>query len=475
MRLIPSSPVDRLVDLLPRLRQGELSPVDWIDRLEDRFAAVEADLLAFLPEPGRFERLRREAEALLARFPDPAGRPPFFGLPVGVKDVFHVDGLPTRAGTSLSPELFASREDKGVNQDDEAPNAEAHVVTRLRRAGALILGKVACTELAYFGPGPTRNPHDTAHTPGGSSSGSAAAVAAGLAPLTLGTQTIGSIGRPAAYCGVVGFKPSYDRVSRHGLIPLAAGADHVGWFTADADNAAAVAAAFLPDYREPSSDLPAPTLAVAGGAYLASADPTGRERFRGACERLRQAGLRLVEPDLPIDFERVTALHRRLVAAEFFRAQRTLVEAHGDRLHPKTLDLFKTGSRIKDAELEEALEERLVTRRRLERGLDDAGADLWLSPAAPGPAPLGLDATGDPIMNLPWTHSGLPTLVLPDGAGGLPDSAVVLPDGAGGLPTGLQLAAPFGRDEELLAWGVQLQSSIRPSLTSLGPFDSESP
>ena len=175
-----------------------------------------------LLKAGRFDRLRREASDLLRRYPDPMARPPLFGALVGVKDIFHVDGFVTRAGSELPPELFAG--------------PEASCVTALRAAGALILGKTVTTQFAYFAPGPTRHPLSTTlgetRTPGGSSSGSAAAVAAGFAPLALGTQTIGSIIRPAAFCGVVGFKPSFGRVATDGVIPLSPSADTVGWLAA---------------------------------------------------------------------------------------------------------------------------------------------------------------------------------------------------------------------------------------------------
>lgn len=428
---------ERLADA----RHDETELEAWIDELESRYDIVEEQVHAFVPEPGRFARLRREARDLVRRFPEPDRRPTLFGLPVGIKDVFHVDGFETRAGSRLPPEALAG--------------PQADVVTRLQAAGALILGKVACTELAYFGPGPTCNPHAPNHTPGGSSSGSAAAVAAGLAPITLGTQTIGSIGRPAAYCGVVGFKPSYDRVSRAGLVPLAPGADHVGWFASSARDAASLGPVLLGAAEAPEPHRN-PVLAVASGPYLDRAEPAGRRRFDAACEHLRRAGLRLVDAELPFDFERVVDLHRSLVAAQAFQTHGARLDTHRELLHPKTVILLEDGRKVSDTTLEAALASRETTRRLLAGHLRNLGADLWLSPPAPGPAPAGLQSTGDPIMNLPWTHSGLPTLVLPDRA-----------DTKGSLPTGLQLAAPFGADLELLAWGEGLENLLDAS--SLDP------
>ncbi len=179
--------------------------LDQVSEAESQFEKRELLVKAFLPEEGRFDRLRQEAESLLARYPHIDDRPPLFGMLVGVKDIFHVDGFTTQAGSHLPSAVLQG--------------AQARSVTLLQRAGALILGKTVTTEFAYFSPGPTRNPHNPEHTPGGSSSGSAAAVAAGLCPLALGTQTIGSIIRPAAFCGVVGLKPGCDRISRDGGDP----------------------------------------------------------------------------------------------------------------------------------------------------------------------------------------------------------------------------------------------------------------
>ncbi|HET7638908.1 MAG TPA: amidase, partial [Ktedonobacteraceae bacterium] len=201
------------------LRTNELDLLAYINDICARIDAAEPYIQALLPEPRRRERLLAQAEALQAHYPDPASRPPLYGIPVGVKDMFNVDGFPTQAGSQLPANLFSG--------------PEAVCVRRLRQAGALIVGKTVSAEFAYFEPGPTRNPHNLAHTPGGSSSGSAASVAAGLCPLAMGTQTIGSTIRPAAFCGIVGFKASYDRISTAGLIKCAESLDTAGFFTQD--------------------------------------------------------------------------------------------------------------------------------------------------------------------------------------------------------------------------------------------------
>lgn len=210
-----------------------------VERLCTRIDRIDPVIRAFVPEPGRYERLAVEAHTLAAR--GGAGR--LYGVPVGVKDVIHVAGLPTHAGSALPPGVLGG--------------PEATLVTRVREAGALIAGKTVTAEFAVAAPGPTRNPRSLAHTPGGSSSGSAAAVAAGLVPLALGTQTIASVIRPAAYCGVVGFRPTYGRIPVDGVIAYAPSLDTPGFFTADVASAR-LAADVLVDGWRPTGTPPAP-------------------------------------------------------------------------------------------------------------------------------------------------------------------------------------------------------------------------
>jgi len=406
-----------------------------LDALEARFAEREPGLQAFLPEEGRFERLRREEEALRARWPDPARRPPLFGIPVGVKDIFHVDGFATRGGSRLPPEAL------------QGP--EAASVTALRAAGALILGKTVSTEFAYFAPGPTRNPWHPEHTPGGSSSGSAAAVGAGLCPLALGTQTIGSILRPAAFCGVAGFKPSYERISRDGVIPLAPSFDHIGFFTPGVAEAERAAAVLCRDWR-PAAQPRSPRLGVPEGLYLERAAGEGLVHFREVCRRLAAAGYEIEPvPALP-DFDEVVERHYRAFAAEAARVHRDWFARFGDLYDPRTAELIQRGQAVTDEELARDLEGREELRMALTALLDERRLDLWISPPALGPAPLGLDSTGDPVMNLPWTHAGMPALNLPAGRS------------AAGLPMGLQATARWWADEDLLAWARGLERVLQP-------------
>jgi Asp-tRNA(Asn)/Glu-tRNA(Gln) amidotransferase A subunit family amidase len=406
-----------------------------IDHHEIHFNRREPQILAFLPEVGRFERLRREARSLLARYPHMEARPPLYGTLVGVKDMIHVDGFPTRAGSQLPP---------GVLQ-----GAEAECVTRLKQAGALILGKTQTSEFAYSAPTPTRNPHHPQYTPGGSSSGSAAAVAAGLCPLALGTQTTGSIIRPAAFCGVVGFKPSYDRISRVGIIPLAPSIDHVGFFTPDVAGAARAASLLCCNWRPPNHPRRRPVLGIPEGPYLARATEEGLAHFEDLCQRLTLTGYEVKSVPAMSDFEAIAARHNLILDAEAAEIHTDWFAAYGEHYHPETAEMIRRGQKIPAAALNRALNGCEQLRAELTALMDDHSFDLWLSPAAPGPAPRGLNSTGDAIMNLPWTHSGLPTLTLPSGKN------------TAGLPMGLQVVARRYADEDLLAWSVALEQTLR--------------
>lgn len=425
-----------LETLAAGLAGGEISFDSYLEALERRTEEREPQVQALIPEPGRFERLRRDARALEARFPDRRARPALFGIPVGIKDIFRADGFATGAGSRLPHETFAGSQSKAV--------------TRLVEAGALILGKTVSTEFAYFAPGATTNPHDVTRTPGGSSSGSAAAVAAGECPLTLGTQTIGSISRPASYCGVVGYKPSYDRISRDGVIPLSRSLDHVGPFAREVAGVR-TAAAILCDEWQAVGESAQPRLGVPVGTYLEQAEESGQALFAGICERLSEAGYEIVHVDAFPEFETLVARHEALVAAEAAEVHGDWLERFGELYHSRTVALIERGREVSETELAAARAGRQALRRELMVLMAERGIDLWISPAARGVAPLGLDSTGSPVMNLPWTHAGLPTVSVP--------AAV----NAEGLPFGLQIAGSYWRDELLLEQAEGLASVLQPA------------
>lgn len=441
-RAMPESVAPAPLEPLARaIGSGQLSLRDAIEQALARVEAHDASIHALLPEPGRRERLLREAAELERHYPEPGSRPPLYGVLLGVKDIFAADGFETRAGSRLPPELFAM--------------PEGPVVAALRRAGALVLGKTVTTEFAYFAPGPTANPWDTAHTPGGSSSGSAAAVAAGYCPLALGTQTIGSISRPAAFCGISGWKPSYERTSREGVVPFSPSLDHVGLLAPDAAGLAIAAPVIANDWSADAFAAAAakyarrrPILVVPDGPYLAQTDPASLAVFEATVLRLRSASFSIIRVDAFDDIDDINARHRRIAAAEMERTHRAWFAKYEPLYAEATRELIHKGEAISDDELELDRSGRLALRRALERALEEAGAEYWISPAALGPAPLGLEATGSPLMNLPWTNAGVPTLALPAGLN------------AEGLPLGIQLAGNFGDDEGLLALGVTLESAL---------------
>ncbi|WP_299333184.1 amidase [Haloplanus sp.] len=423
---------DALDPLVRSLRTGDRDPTALANDCCDRLDAVDNDIEAVLPEPGRRDRLTREAAALSARYDEPSERPALFGVPVGVKDIFHVDGYATRAGSSVPLAAITG--------------SQSTAVDRLLDAGALHLGKAHTTEFAYFDPAPTRNPNDLAHTPGGSSSGSAAGVAAGEFPLALGSQTVGSVIRPAAFCGIVGFKPSYDRIPRDGVIPFSPSVDHVGIFTGDVAGARR-AAGVLCDGWDPVDPDERPILGVVKGAYTEQATAAGRAGVEAGVGALTDAGYEVRRVPMLDDIETVNDRHDRLISAELSLTHAELFAEYGDRYAAATADLIEQGREVGSGELADARMAAREFRARIGERIREAGVDVVLSPAAPGPAPEGIDTTGDPTMNLPWTHGGTPALTVPCGR-------------VGDLPLGLQCVSPFGTDESLLTWGESLANVV---------------
>ena len=308
-----------LVGTVSRLHGGGLDLHALVDACCDRAERLDPVLHALVPEPGRRQRLHADAGALLRAFPEPG--PPLFGALVGVKDVLRVEGLPTGGGSDLPPR--------------ELDGAESAAVTALRAAGALVMGKTATAELAYAAPGPTRNPHDPARTPGGSSHGSAAGVAAGLFPLALGTQTIASVMRPAAYCGVAGYVPTFGRIPADGLLAVSRTLDRVGLFAADVPSLTLAASTLVRRWRAAGGQR-RPALGVAEGPFLDHVEPAARELFERQVQALADAGYQVRRVRLFEDAEAVTASLRRLVNGELAREHARLFERHRDRYRPQT-------------------------------------------------------------------------------------------------------------------------------------------
>ncbi|MDY6818119.1 MAG: amidase [Halobacteriales archaeon] len=414
------------------LRTGERSITDYLDQCYDRIETREADIQAWVDGPKDRSWLEAEATALADRYPDPDTRPPLYGVPVGVKDIFHVTGMPTKANSELPP--------------GELVGPEAAIVTRLREAGALVGGKTVTTEFAYAHPGPTRNPHDLGHTPGGSSSGSAAAVAAGMVPVALGSQTVGSVIRPATFCGIIGYKPSYGRIPTHGVIPLSMSVDHVGMFTQDVPGMELAASIGVDDWT-PTTPQSQPTLGVPDDAYLKQASTIGQRAFEAQISMFDSAGYDVRRVEVFPDIETINDRHNRLVAADAAMAHHDWYEQYADRYASATAEMIEEGRSVPIEEREAARRGRRSLRARLHETADEHDIDVWIAPGAPGPAPEGIDSTGDPTMNLPWTHAGVPTVTAPGGR-------------VDGLPVGVQMATEFGADERLLAWADGLADAL---------------
>ncbi len=421
--------------LIEELRSGQLFLPDFLAQVEARFTQHEPSILAFIPDEKRFDRLYEEAEDLVLAYPDLIKRPLMFGALLGVKDIFHVKGFLTQAGSRLPSDIFQGMEAKSV--------------FRLLEAGALFFGKTVTTEFAYFSPGPTRNPHNTEHTPGGSSSGSAAAVAAGFCHIALGTQTIGSIIRPASFCGVVGLKPTYDRISREGVIPLSPSLDHVGFFVPDVESAINAARVLYRDWDEPTQPLKKPRLGIPDGPYLQSVSQESLAYFEHVYKLLEGAGYELHRIQIMPDFEEIHARHDAILSAEAAQVHKEWFEKYESLYSAKFTELIRRGQLITNSQLQNALHAREDFRADVRRSFLDHNIDIWITPSTIGPAPKGLDSTGDPIMNLPWTQAGLPAINLPAGKS------------QDGLPLGLQAVGNWYKDKSLLFWAKELEKVLK--------------
>lgn len=426
---------NNLAETLQALKSGGLNLISYTNSLCDLIDAVEPHVHALIPEADRRQRLLKEAAALLSTYPDPLKRPPLFGIPVGIKDIFRVDGFKTACGSKLPSELF------------EGP--EAPIVTQLKNAGALILGKTVTTEFAYFEPGPTRNPNHTDFTPGGSSSGSAAAVAAGFTPLAFGTQTIGSIIRPAAYCGVVGIKPSSLSISADGVIPFSPTLDHVGFFTHDLDGAQLIASLFCNEYLPAHSQTVVNlTIGIPDKLYLHQADSIILAHFNEVVAQLQINNIKIIKTTLFSDIEIINGLHKQLAAREFAMTHRKWFATHAELYSPHSVRLIKEGADVPDKANKQIFEFRSTLRTQVDALMEKEGVDVWLSPATLTLPPKGLSSTGSPLMNLPWTFTGHPVITIPYGKT------------SANLPFGLQFTGHMNALGKLLADVKFLQDVI---------------
>ena len=412
-------------EALRQIAGGALTAKRYLGACLDRIDALEPEIAAWVA-------LDRDGALAAARQADRTpSRGLLHGMPLGIKDIMATASLPTGCGSPIYRGT--------VLPYDAAPVALA------RRAGASILGKTVNTEFAYFSPGPTRNPRDPSRTPGGSSSGSAAAVAAAMVPFATGTQTAGSIIRPAAFCGVVGFKPSYGLIETSGVKRLAGSLDTMGILARTVEDAALF------------------TEAVAGADLLAAVRGRARPRRIGLCRspawdtasealkrcfealpaRLAATGIEIVEVDLPPAAAEMLAVHVRIMNYEAARCLAFEVEAHRDELSPRLQALLSEGWAIPRRTYETDLAQRRSFGVALDRLF--AETDLLLTPSAAGVAPLFGQGTGDPVFNRLWTLAGCPCVNVP----GLADPS--------GLPLGVQIVGPAGGDAAALAAAAWLE------------------
>ena len=345
------------------------------------------------------------------------GQGPLDGIPFGAKDIFETRGLATEFGSAI----YAGR--KG--------QTDSTLVTELRQRGAVLMGKTQTTAFASFDPAPTRNPHNRAHTPGGSSSGSAAAVAAGTIPFALGSQTQGSVLRPASYCGVAGFKPTYGLLSLEGVMPFAPSLDTAGLFTQTADDMRLL-------WSRMGLLTEAPRTTVAAAPQSLDVEPEMEAAFRRTIDRLKAAGFRIRMVDFPSRWPGLTAASRLVNQYEGARTHEEVWRQHGTRLGAKLGQLIAEGLQLAESQYRDALA--LIGEMKQEMDVLFRECPVIFTPAAPGPAPL-LESTGDPKMNAPWTALGTPAISIP----------MVH---SGPLPLGLQLTARAGDDSRLLDFAV---------------------
>ena len=420
-------------EAIGKIRNGEITSEELVQACLDRIEQVDGDIEAwahlkpdYALDQARMLDTRRQAGG-------PVG--PLHGIPVGVKDIFDTESLPTENGTVL---------DSG-----RRPMENSRVVSLLEEAGAVIMGKTVSTELAVFGPGKTRNPRNPKHTPGGSSSGSAAAVASYMVPLAIGTQTNGSVIRPASFCGVVGFKPTHGLIPRTGILAQSHWLDTVGVFARSVEDAALLAEQIVaydpgdkdtrararPPLSETAAEEPPvpPALTFAKTAVWDQADKETQEAFAELKALLGEA---CDDLDLPEPFGRAVDLHGTIMKADLAKSFAGYYERGKDQLTDILKGMIEEGRKITAVDYNKAVD----GREFLNDGLDGVfdRYDAIVTPATVGEAPAGLDSTGSPIFNSLWTYCGTPAITLP------------LMKGPNGLPLGVQLVSRRGDDARLL-------------------------
>ena len=425
------------------IREGRISAVELVTACLDRIAEVDPEIQAwaFLDR----DHALSQAQALDQHRARGQALGPLHGVPIGIKDIFDTSDYPTEFGSPF----WAGR----------TPRSDAAAVARLRAAGAVIMGKTVTTEYAYFHPGKTRNPHDRERTPGGSSSGSAAAVAAHMVPGAIGSQTNGSTIRPAAYCGVVGFKPSHGLIPRTGALLLSRTLDHVGIFARTVEDVALLAETLVGFDGEDADTRPMarplftavaasepplpPRFAFVKSPAWQHAEPVTREAFAELVDSLDEA---VAEVDLGESFARAFDFHRTIMEVEMAHNLHRDYEQGRDQLSAPLRQLIERGRTYRAVEYTAAVAGIAALNDGLDYVFDEYDAILTL--AAPGEAPRGLESTGNPIFCTLWTYLGVPAITMP------------LLRSEAGLPLGVQLVGRRGNDARLLRTARWLASNV---------------
>lgn len=421
------------IEVARLITEGALSAEDYVQSCIRQIEREEPRVQAWVYfDPDYAVQQARELDARRA-----SGQPvgPLHGVPVGLKDIIDTRDMPTENGTVL----HAGR----------LPRRDAAVVSRLRQAGAVIIGKTVTAELATYSPGKTRNPHNEAHTPGGSSSGSAAAVAAGMVPLAVGTQTNGSTIRPASYCGVVGFKPTHGLIPRTGILTQSRALDQVGVFARSVEEAGLLVQVLAgydegdedtrplaapPLLRVAQADPPVPpTLAWARTPFWDQVDEDARDALE---ELLGTLGGRVVDFELPLSAQQALEWHRLIMGADIAGSFEHEFETGRRHLSESLQGQIERGRQVPAVAYRRALEHARILNGAFAEAFQNF--DAILTPAVHGTAPQGLAATGNPMFCTLWTLCGMPSVCLP------------LLQGANGLPLGIQLVGPRGDDARLL-------------------------
>ncbi len=420
------------VDIVAAIDGGLASPESVMEECLERIAQREPSVKAWAWHDAAGSR--RAAGALKPR----TAAQPLYGVPVGIKDIIDTADMPTSYGSAL--------------YEGHRPVADAAVVSRLRDAGAIVMGKTTTAEFAYVHPAATCNPYDLEHTPGGSSSGSAAAVADGMVPVALGSQTGGSTIRPSAYCGVVGFKPSFAAVPMNGIRPLAPSMDTIGIHARSVADVALVYSVLAGQQMgagHPGASRREPLcIGLYPGPHADEADEDARKALELAARRMRIKGMTLRPAELPLDlFAGLSAANRTIMAYEGARVAEDDFRRGRDLLGPSTLALIEAGRSINDADYNSARELAAICRRTFAEAM--LHFDLLLSLSAPGEAPLQREGTGSSIFNRAWTTIGAPCLALPLGYGK-----------SGVLPLGIQLIGGCGGDQALLDSALLVEEAL---------------